>query len=135
MVGSGEYREVAPATEMLAQLGLSPDLPILMVVARDDLEPDLVRAYLSAMNETVARMQQDEGIWELILENELYSLPDPSLFPSVVERWEQGVSQTWNQEVIGELVAMLDSMIALAGPDIVGLAEVSPDAFTAEFVP
>jgi NitT/TauT family transport system substrate-binding protein len=135
MVGSGEYREVVSATEMLAQLGLSSDLPILIVVARDDLEPDLVRAYLSAMNETIQRMQQDEGIWDLILENELYSLPDPSLFPSVVERWERGVTQTWNQEVIDELVAMLDGMIALAGPDIVGLEEVSPDAFTAEFVP
>ena len=135
MVGSEQYREVMPVTEMLEALDVSPDLPILVVVARDELDPELLRTYLRAMNMTVERMQQDDEIWDLILENELYSLPDPSLFPSVVERWEQGVPQTWNQETIDGIVELINSMVELAGAEVVGVDQANPEAFTAEFAP
>lgn len=135
MVGSGDFREVMAATEMLSELGASADLPILIVVARDEMDPELLRNYLAAMDMTIERMRQDDEIWDLILENELYSLPDPSLFPAVVERWEQGIPQVWNQEVIDELVAMIDDMIELAGPEVVGVERADPEAFTTEFAP
>ena len=135
MVGSGQYREIMPVTDMLEALDVSPDLPILVVVARDELDPKLLRTYLRAMNMTVERMQQDDEIWDLILENELYSLPDPSLFPSVVERWEQGIPQTWNQETIDGTVELINDMVELAGAEVVGVEQANPEAFTAEFAP
>lgn len=135
MVGSGQYREVMPVTEMLEALDVSPDLPILVVVARDELDSELLRTYLLAMNMTVERMQQDDEIWDLILENELYSLPDPSLFPSVVERWEQGIPQTWSQETIDGIVELINGMVKLAGAEVVGVEQANPEAFTAEFAP
>ena len=135
MVGSGQYREIMPVTEMLDALGISADLPILVVVARDELDPELLQTYLQALDMTIERMRGDDEIWELILENELYSLPDPTLFPSVVERWEQGIPQVWNEEVIDGLVVLINDMVGLAGAEVVGVEEVDPEAFTAQFVP
>ena len=135
MVGSGQYREIMPVTEMLEALDISADLPILVVVARDELDPELLQTYLQALDMTIERMRGDDEIWELILENELYSLPDPSLFPRVVERWEQGIPQVWNEEVIDGLVVLINDMVGLAGAEVVGVEEVDPEAFTAQFVP
>ncbi|MDQ3396927.1 MAG: PhnD/SsuA/transferrin family substrate-binding protein [Deinococcota bacterium] len=135
MVGSGDYREVIANTEMLEQLGMSSDLPILVVVARDDLDPEVLRRFLQGMEMTVERMQQDEEIWDLILAEELYSLPDPSLFPRVVERWEMGLPQVWDQEVIDGLARLVDEMVALAGAEVVGVERFDPDAYTTEFAP
>lgn len=135
MVGSGQYREIMPVTEMLEALDISVDLPILVVVARDELDPELLQTYLQALEMTIEQMRGDDEIWDLILENELYSLPDPSLFPRVVERWEQGIPQVWNEEVIDGLVALINDMVALAGAEVVGVEEVDPESFTAQFAP
>ncbi len=135
MVASGNYRELMPVTDMLSDLGESTDLPILVVVARDAVEPALMRDYLKAMTMTIERMQQDDEIWDLILANQLYSLPDPTQFPQVVERWKQGIPQVWNQQVIDDIVDLVNGMVELAGPEIVGVESVNPDAFTAEFNP
>jgi len=135
MVGSGDFREIATATDMLASLGLSTDLPILVVVARDDADPELVRAFLQGMKMTIARMKDDPEIFDLILEEELYTLPDPSLFPQVIERWKAGVPEVWDQQVIDGLVELTARMVELAGPEVVGVDRVDPEAFTLEYAP
>lgn len=135
MVGTGDYRELIEVTDMLTQLGESADLPILVVVARDEVDPALMRNYLKALDMTIDKMQTDDSIWPLILQNQLYSLPDESLFPDVVARWKQGIPKVWNQQVIDGIVKLIDGMIQLAGPDIVGIDKVDPSAFTAQFNP
>jgi NitT/TauT family transport system substrate-binding protein len=135
MVGTGNFREVVSAVDMLDQLGASPDLPILMVAARTDVDPQLLTDYLAAMDMTIERMKGDDEIFQLILEEELYSLPDPSLFPQVIERWKAGVPKVWNQEVIDGIVQLIDDMIELAGAEVVGVQEGDAEAFTADFNP
>lgn len=135
MVGSGEYREIMPVTQMLEELNVSSDLPILVIVARDELDRELLSSYIQALDMTIERMQQDDEIWDLILENELYSLPDPSLFPQVVERWRQGIPKVWNQEVVDGLVELINGMVELAGPEVVGVERADPDAFSTTSAP
>jgi NitT/TauT family transport system substrate-binding protein len=135
MVGSGDYREVVVNTEMLEQMGMSSELPILVVIARDDMEPDVLSRFLQGMEMTIERMREDEEIWDLILAEELYSLPDPSLFPSVIERWELGLPQVWNEEVVAGLVELVEEMVALAGAEVVGVERFDPAAYTTEFTP
>lgn len=135
MVATGEFREIVSAVDMLEQIGASRDLPILMVAARTATDPDLLRDYIRALELTVDRMRDDDEIFGLILDNELYSLPDPTVFPTVIERWKAGVPQTWNQEVIDGIVELIDEMVALAGPEVVGVEGGDPDAFTSEYNP
>ncbi|MEX2536805.1 MAG: PhnD/SsuA/transferrin family substrate-binding protein [Trueperaceae bacterium] len=135
MVATGEFREIISAVDMLEQLGASTDLPILMVAARTDMDPQLLSDYIQAMNMTIERMKGDDEIFQLILDEELYSLPDPSVFPQVIERWEAGIPQRWDQEVIDGIVDLIDEMVELAGSEVVGVEGGDAEAFTAEYNP
>lgn len=137
MTATGDFKDIMMVTEMLEQLGLRNDLPILVVVANETTDPEVVRTFLAAMQETMQRMQADsmDGIWQSILDNELYSLPDPSAFPEVRARWEAGLPEAWDQEMIDQLVILVDQLVEIAGPEIVGVDSLPPDAYTTEFSP
>lgn len=135
MEATGDFREMVSAVEMIDRLGVSTDLPILMIVARTDVDPQLITDYLTAMNMAVERMQEDDEIFQLFLEEELYSLPDPSAFPDVIERWRAGVPERWDQDVIESITDLLDDMVELAGSEVVGVQGGDPDAFTTEYNP
>jgi NitT/TauT family transport system substrate-binding protein len=137
MTATGDFKDIMMVTEMLEELGLRNDLPILVVVAHEATEPEVVRTFLAAMQETMQRMKADsmDGIWQSILDNELYSLPDPSAFPEVRARWEAGLPEAWDQEMIDQLVILVDQLVEIAGPEIVGVESLPPDAYTTEFSP
>ncbi len=137
MTATGDFKDIMMVTEMLEQLGLRNDLPILVVVANENTDPEVVRTFLAAMQDTMQRMQADsmDGIWQSILDNELYSLPDPSAFPEVRARWEAGLPEAWDQEMIDQLVILVDQLVEIAGPEIVGVESLPPDAYTTEFSP
>jgi len=136
--GAGQGRELMAVTDMLEELGLPSDLPNLVILARDDFDADLKRAFLTAFVETVELMKtlpSDDGFWQSILDLELYSLPDPSLFPAVVERWKAGTPDAWTEASIDGLIAMVERLLEIAGPDVVGVDSVPRDAYTTAFNP
>lgn len=137
MVGTGEYRDVQLISDLLAEMGFRDDLPILVVVGREGANPEAVTAFLAAMQEAIQLMKEDtdDGIWQSILDNELYSLPDPSVFPSVRARWEAGIPSEWTPEMIDELVELVDQLVEVAGPDVVGVESLDASAFTTEYNP
>ena len=137
MVGSGEYRDVQLISDLLGEMGFREDLPILVVVGRDGADPEAVTAFLAAMQEAIELMKEDsnQGIWQSILDNELYSLPDPSVFPSVRARWEAGIPEEWNQEMIDGLVGLVDQLVHVAVADVVGVETLDASAFTTEYNP
>jgi len=137
MEGSGEFRDIQLVSELLAEMGFRDDLPILVVLGRDGADPAALTAFLAAMQETIEMMKMDsnDGVWQSILDHELYSLPDPSLFPAVRDRWEAGIPDEWTQEQIDGLVELVDALVAVAGPDIVGVERLDADAFTTEYNP
>lgn len=137
MTYNGEYRDVMMVTEMLDQLGLRSDLPILVLVAREGTENGAVTRFIEAMIETTERMQADsmDGIWQSILDEELYSLPDPAAFPEVRARWEAGLPDGWTQEQIDGLSTLVEELVAIAGSELVGIDSIPADAFTTDYVP
>jgi NitT/TauT family transport system substrate-binding protein len=137
MTYAGEYRDVMMVTEMLDQLGLRSDLPILVLVAREGIEPAAVTRFIEAMIETTERMKADsmDGIWQSILDEELYSLPDPAAFPEVRARWEAGLPDGWSQEQIDGLSTLVERLVDIAGSELVGIDAIPADAFTTEYVP
>jgi len=137
MTYAGEYRDVMMVTEMLDQLGLRSDLPILVLVAREGMEPAAVTRFIEALVETTERMKADsmDGIWQSILDEELYSLPDPAAFPEVRARWEAGLPDGWTQEQIDGLSTLVERLVEIAGSELVGIDAIPDDAFTTQYVP
>lgn len=137
MEAAGVAREVMSVADMLGELGLPSDLPNLIVVARDDMPDELKTSFIAALQDTFALMlatPSDDPFWQSILDLELYSLPDASQFPQVVDRWKAGTTNDWTQESIDGLVEMVDRLVALAGADVVGVDRVDPAAYTTRFV-
>lgn len=138
MEAAGVAREIMSVADMLEQLGLPRNLPNLVIVARDDMDDELKTAFIATLQDTFETMlatPTDDPFWQTILDEELYSLPDPSQFPQVVERWKAGTTDEWNQETIDGLVDMVERLVELAGPEAVGVESIDPAAYTTEFLP
>lgn len=138
MEAAGVGREIMTVADMLGQLGLPTDLPNLVIVARDDMPDELKTAFIATLQDTIDVMLEtpaDDPFWQTILDEELYSLPDPSQFPLVVERWKLGTTSNWTQEQVDGLITMVDRLVELAGAEVVGVESVDPEAYSIEFVP
>ena len=138
MEAGGISREIVSVAGMLEQLGLPGDLPNLVIVARDEMPDELKTAFIATLQDTVDAMlaaPADDPFWQSILDLELYSLPDPSQFPQVVERWKLGTTDNWTQEQVDALVDMVDRLVDLAGSDVVGVEGVDPGAYSIAYVP
>ena len=137
MTYGGEYEDLMMVTEMLEQLGLREDLPILVLVARESADPEAVTRFIEAMAVTQERMMTDsmDGVWQSILDEELYTLPEPEAFPDVRARWEAGLPDGWSQEQIDGLVTLVEQLVEVAGAEIVGVESLPPDAYTTDYVP
>src|SRR5690606_13725839 len=135
MEAAGVAREVMSVADMLGELGLPRNLPNRVIVARDDMPAELKTAFIAALQDTFEAMlatPTDDPFWQTILDEELYSLPDTSQFPQVVERWKAGTTDEWNQETSDGLVDMVQRLVDLAGPEAVGVESIDADAYTAE---
>ncbi|HZJ08476.1 MAG TPA: PhnD/SsuA/transferrin family substrate-binding protein [Trueperaceae bacterium] len=138
MEAAGVGREIVSVAGMLEQLGLPGDLPNLVIVARDDLPDELKTAFIATLQDTIDAMLAapvDDPFWQTILDEELYSLPDPSQFPQVIERWKLGTTSNWTKESVDGLVAIVDRLVELAGAEVVGVERVDPEAYSIDFVP
>lgn len=133
MVGSGQFREIATVHGMLEEMGLSSQLPNLVLLARDDMDRGVLATFLRALDLAAERMKHDDGVWDSILEEGLYSLPDRSLMASVRARWEASLPGEWNEDIIRGLVELVEAMVAVAGPELVGTEKLDVDAFSTEF--
>ena len=138
MEAAGTARELMTVADMLGMLDLPTDLPNLVVVARDAVDDELKTKFITALVETVEYMKglpNDDPFWQSILDLQLYSLPDPSQFPAVVDRWRLGTVTTWTDAQVDGLVAMVDRLVEIAGSDVVGVESVPSDAYSTAFVP
>jgi len=148
VVNPGEYAEMREfAANIQSGIGQLPEsggsvkladlARQLQTAVASKADPAAIRKFLAALKATEARMEADsmDGVWKQILQKGLYSLPDPSLFPSVRKRWEQGLPTAWNQDVINGLVTLVNQLVSVAGPNVVGVNELPPNAFTTKYAP
>ncbi|GEM83891.1 ABC transporter substrate-binding protein [Meiothermus hypogaeus] len=134
-VATGESREIISAKQMLREMGAPVDLPLLLIIARNDLDKDALQRLLRAVQLANARMKTTDAFWTEILERRLYALPDPSLMPAVRRRWEAGLPTRWDAGVVVGLNNLVQRMVQVAGAEVVGVQRFDPRAYTTEFVP
>lgn len=133
MQASGQYRELVSSAAMLRELGLPTDVPLLYIIAREDADSEALRRFLRAIQLASERMKQDAGIWEAILEARLYVLPDKSQLPALRKRWESGIPQRWDSGSLVSLRLLVERLLAVAGPELVGIERFDPRAFSIQF--
>lgn len=133
LVEAGQFRELVSVSAMLGELGLPADLPILVIVARDrfvEEDPDRARAFLEAVRDAWSRLASDPSLWDGILDEGLYQLDDRSLLASVRDRFVAGIPRGWDDETVRGLVELAESLVEVAGAEVVGVEAVDPGAFT-----
>lgn len=135
MVASGDYRELLSGVDMLQQLDLDTNLPLLVLVARDNLPAPEARNFIRALVATTDRMKTDDAIWRDIIDQGLYSLPDPSVFPAVRARWEAGLPSRWTQAEVDGLSRLTEQLIEVAGADILGIGKSRPEVYVTSLAP
>jgi NitT/TauT family transport system substrate-binding protein len=129
MVATGEYRELVSNVQMLKELGLPTDLPLLLVVAREDADPEAIKLFIQGLRLAQERMKADETFWNELLDKGLYALPDRSLLPNVRQRWAQGLPTRWDAGVVVGLINLVQKLVQVAGPEVVGVRRLDPRAF------
>lgn len=136
--GSGEYRVVLSVSDMLADLGLPTDLPILFLVTHDNFlqaNRAALEAFLGAVQDAWQRLEAEPALWDQILARNLYRLPDPSLLPAVREHFLASLPRRWDKESVRGLGRLVATLVEVAGPEVVGVSRLDPAAFTTELVP
>jgi NitT/TauT family transport system substrate-binding protein len=135
LVATGQYRELISNAQMLKELGLPTDLPLLLVVAREDVDSEALRHFLQGLKEAQERMRADEAFWSELLEKGLYALPDRTLLPSVRQRWAQGLPTRWDAGVVVGLTSLVQKLVQVAGAEVVGVKRLDPRAFALTVAP
>ncbi|MDX2005239.1 MAG: ABC transporter substrate-binding protein [Meiothermus sp.] len=134
-VATGESREVISAANMLKELGAPADLPLLLIIARNDANRDTIQRLLKAVQLANEKMRTTDSFWTEILDKNLYVLPDRSLMPAVRRRWEAGLPKRWDAGVVVGLTNLVQRMVQIAGADVVGVNRFDPRAYSTEFRP
>ncbi len=134
-VASGESRELISAAAMLKELGAPPDLPLLLIIARNDADAGTIERLLKAVQLANQRMRETDAFWKEILDRNLYALPDPSLMPAVRKRWEAGLPQRWDAGVVVGLTNLVQRMVQVAGAEVVGVSRFDARAYSTQFRP
>lgn len=134
-VASGESRELISAVEMLKELGAPPDLPLLLIIARNDADADTIGLLLKAVQLANQRMKESDAFWQEILDKNLYALPDRSLMPAVRKRWEAGLPRRWDAGVVVGLTNLVQRMVQVAGAEVVGVSRFDTRAYSTKFKP
>lgn len=135
MVGSGQYRELISDADILQQLGLDANVPLLVLVAREDLGHQATANFIRALVATTNRMKTDDAIWQGILDQGLYKLPDPAMFPAVRARWEAGLPIEWKPRNVDALANLVDRLVAVAGANVIGVGKIDPAIFNTGYDP
>lgn len=134
-VASGESREVISAATMLKEMGAPADLPLLLIVARNDLDNDTLQRLLKAVQLANEKMKTTDSFWTEILDKKLYALPDPTLMPAVRKRWESGLPKRWDAGIVVSLTNLVQRMVQIAGSEVVGVGRFDTRAYSTAFKP
>lgn len=135
LVSTGKYRQLISTGELLRGLGLSPNVPLLYLVARNDTDPETLRLFVKAVLLAEERMRRDGGYWDAMLKEGLYNLPDRAQLPALRAQWAAGLPKGWSAADLNNTLLLTRKMIEVAGPDVVGVNRLDTRAFNTSFRP
>ncbi|GHF32712.1 NitT/TauT family transport system substrate-binding protein [Deinococcus metalli] len=135
MVAGGKFRQLISSADLLKGLGLPQNVPLLYVIARTDTDPATLGLFLKAVKLAEERMKADDAYWPAMLGANLYVLPDRAQLPALRAQWAAGLPKRWGAADLNATLLLTRKMIAVAGPDVVGLTRLDTRAFNTTFQP
>ncbi|WP_323171317.1 ABC transporter substrate-binding protein [Natrialba sp. PRR66] len=135
LVEPGPYREAIPMAELVQRLsGVERTLPISTFLTSEDYlanQPEAIRGFKRAYADAVERLQTDDELWEELGERLMYE-NDPAVVRGVRDHWREMVVTEWNAETVGAMEQLFDHLLAVAGPEALGVDRIPDDLFRLE---
>lgn len=135
MVSGGKFRQLISSGDLMQGLGLPRNVPLLYIVARTDTDPATLRLFLKAVQLAEAKMKADAAFWPAMLDANLYVLPNRAQLPALRSQWAAGLPTRWTAADLNATLLLTRKMIAVAGPDVVGLTRLDTRAFNTSYQP
>ncbi|PNY82791.1 hypothetical protein CVO96_01045 [Deinococcus koreensis] len=135
MVSGGKFRQLISSGDLLRGLGLPKNVPLLYIVARTDTDPATLGLFLKAVLLAEEKMKSDAAFWPAMLDANLYALPDRAQLPALRSQWAAGLPAHWTAADLNATLLLTRKMIAVAGPDVVGLTRLDTRAFNTSYQP
>lgn len=132
LVASGQFRELASTAALVRRIAPDADPPFLVVVASDDAvrsQPDALRAFLSVVREGSALLASRRDLWDALFDEELLGTADRAMIPALMARYRAGLAGPWNEAAIDGLTRLTAKLVAVAGPDVLGVPRLDPAAY------
>lgn len=135
MISGGKYRQLISSADLLRGLGLPQQVPQLYIVARNDTDPEALKLFLKAVTLAQQKMKTDDAFWPAMLDANLYVLPDRTQLPALKTQWAAGLPKGWTASDLNATLLLTRKLIAVAGPDVVGLSRLDSRAFNTTYKP
>ena len=129
-IASGEQRVITTVPDLLEEAGFDPDAFYLTYNLSErfaEAHPEAVPAVIAAINEAVEVLQTDDSIWPELAA--LSGIEDEELLASYIVSERQAFNTVFSEEKLESTQALIDSLVALVGEEVVGVTVVDPEAF------
>jgi NitT/TauT family transport system substrate-binding protein len=132
LVDTGRFRELVSTTALVRRVAPDADLPFLVVAASDDAvrsRPDALRTFLHALRESNAQLASRQDLWETLFDEGRLGIPDRAAIPGLMARYRRAAAGPWTRATIDGLSRLTAALVAVAGPEIIGLSHMDPAAY------
>jgi ABC-type nitrate/sulfonate/bicarbonate transport system substrate-binding protein len=129
----GTLKEITNVAALMEEADLDPNAFYLTYHLTDQWaaeHPEAVVNLIAAMDEAVELMMTDDSIWP---ELAAYSgVEDPELLPAFIEMQREAFDTEFSADKLEATQTLLDELIAVVGPEPIGVDTVDPEAFDFE---
>lgn len=130
---AGELRRITDIPTLLEEAGFDPDafyLTYNVSSAFAEQYPDAVPALVAAIDEAIEILLTDDSVWPALAASS--GVEDEDVLPAFIAQERIAFTTVFSEDKIESSQALLDSIAAIVGEEVVGVSEVDPDAFNFE---
>lgn len=129
-VAAGEQRIIITVPELLEAAGFDPDAFYLTYNLADrfvEEHPEAVPGVIAAINEAIEILQTDDEVWPELAA--LSGITDEEILATYIISEREAFNTTFSEDKLESTQALIDSLVALVGEEVVGVTEVDAEAF------
>lgn len=129
-LAAGEQRIITRVPQLLEEAGFDPDSFYLTYNLADrfaEEHPEAVPGVIAAINEAVEILLTDDTVWPELAA--LSGITDEAILETYIASEREAFTTTFSEDKLESTQALVDSLVALVGEEVVGVTEVDPSAF------
>jgi NitT/TauT family transport system substrate-binding protein len=130
---AGELRKITDIPTLLADAGFDPEsfyLTYNVSGAFAEQYPEAVPALVAAIDEAIETLLTDDSVWPRLAASS--GVEDEEVLPAFIAGERLAFTTVFSPEKLEASQALIDSIAAVVGEEVVGVTEVDPEAFNFE---